>query len=61
MWYIWSANEAGAFKMRWEQRLEELRQYKASHGTCAVPYRWAKNTQYVFAVFVFVVVAATHS
>jgi hypothetical protein len=49
--FVWSANEAGAFKMRWEQRLEELKQYKASHGTCAVPYRWAKNTQLANWVF----------
>jgi len=54
--YIWSANEAGAFKMRWEQRLDELRQYKALHGTCAVPYRWAKNTQYVFVTTSFTLV-----
>lgn len=48
IYQIWSANEAGAFKLRWEQRLEELKEYKAINGTCAVPYRWAKNTQYVY-------------
>jgi hypothetical protein len=39
--FIWSMCD----HVDWEDRLEELRQYKQKHGDCLVPNKYAENPQ----------------
>jgi len=49
--FLWSAVEGGAFKLRWEEKYEDLKKYKEEYGDCNVPYRWPDNPQLANWVF----------
>jgi hypothetical protein len=43
--FTWTIRSRDSLGESWNQRLEELRQYKDEHGTCLVPSRYPNNPE----------------
>jgi hypothetical protein len=41
--FVWSVRSRAGLGVGWDQRLQELRSYKALHGDCLVPSRYSPN------------------